>query len=485
MIPLDSIWPAAGENAERTRSALMDGRNRREVVAMGVALGWVAFALAGVAAAPHPGPQTEQITYTVRYVEAEGLGWRGAVFTRLKPVCRQAAATVWTVPQDATTRLLKQVTKNPAGTILQAPKVTAFSGAAASIHSRSNRKLVTQVAWKGDDQAPEAATEDVRVGWHTTMVGRKLDQGILVQIVLEDTQIRAVHQLNFPGSGEPKCSAAQTSTVVESPVVFKGTGKAAGTYAHTYQWNVKKSQVNEEKCNGQETCCQMEKDQDVHKVSVDVPEIGSQEVAGEWLIPHGEYLLVSFGAYTVADKDGKAIVKERLAIIGAEQAPLANAVPHANAVPTASPTPLPASIYNTAPIPAPPPIAKLPLPVPVVPSRSFPQGIHADGKPADLPKLPDDEADDTSSESSEPMPSPQTKKPPVQAKPKPTTDGGTAKAGYVLPRGPSLSFSSFLPTSATGMQFLMPIKPFTLKLPFNQKLQIEILGRVVADTETP
>jgi hypothetical protein len=448
---------------------------------MGVALGWVAFALAGVAAAPHPGPQTEPITYTVRYVEAEGLGWRGAVFTRLKPVSRQGAATVWTVPRDATTRLLEQVTKDPAGTILQAPKVTAISGAVASIHSRSNRKLVTQVAWNGDDRAPEAAAEDLRVGWHTTLVGRKLDQGILVQIVLEDTEIRAVHHLNLAGSSEPKCSAAQTSTVVESPVVFKGTGKAAGTSAYAYQWNVKKSEVHEEKCNGQETCCQVEKDQDVHKVSVDVPEIGSQEVAGEWLIPNGEYLLVSFGAYTVADKDGKAIVKERLAIIGAEQAPLANAVPHAN--PTVSPTRPTASIY-AAPIPAPPPIAKLPLPVPVVPSRSFPQGIHADGKPADLPKLPDDEADDTSSESSEPMPSPQTKKP-IQAKPKPTTDNGTAKAEYVPARVPSLSLSSFLPTSTTGMQFLLPIKPFTLKLPFNQKLQIEVLGRVVADTETP
>jgi hypothetical protein len=449
---------------------------------MGVALGWVAFALAGVAAAPHPGPRIEQITYTVRYVEAEGLGWREAVFTRLKPVSRQGAATVWTVPRDATTRLLEQITKNPAGTILQAPKVTAFSGAAASIHSRSNRKLVTQVAWNGDEPRPQAvAEENVRVGWHTTMMGRKLDQGILVQIVLEDTEIRAVHRLNLTGSNAPKCSAAQTSTVVESPVVFKGTGKAAGTSAHAYQWNAKKSDVNEETCNAQETCCQMEKDQDVHKVSVDVPEIGSQEVAGEWLIPNGEYLLVSFGAYTVADKDGKAIVKERLAIIGAEQAPSANAVPHANQ--TASPTPLPASIY-AAPIPAPAPIAKLPLPVPVVPSRSFPQGIHADGKPADLPKLPDDEADDTSSESSEPMPSPQTKKP-MQAKPKPTTDSGTNKAEYIPPKLPSLSFSSFFPSSTTGMQFLMPIKPFTFKLPFNQKLQIAILGKVVPDMDTP
>ena len=65
---------------------LMDGRKggRR----MGVALGWVAFALAGVAAAPHPGRQTDQITYTVRYVEAEGLGWRG----RSSPVSNRSPA---------------------------------------------------------------------------------------------------------------------------------------------------------------------------------------------------------------------------------------------------------------------------------------------------------------------------------------------------------------------------------------------------------
>jgi len=452
---------------------------------MGVALGWIAFALAGVAATPHPGHQPEQITYTVRYVQAEGLGWREAVFTRLKPVTRQGAATVWTVPRDATTQLLEQVTKSPAGTVLQAPKVTAFSGVAASIHSRSSRKLVTQAAWNGDDHAPQAmAAENVRVGWHTTMVGRKLDQGILVQIVLEDTELRAVHHLNIAGATESRRSAAQTSTDSKSPAVFKGVETAAGTF-YTSQWKAKKREVNEEKCDESETCCQMDKDQNIHKVSIDVPEIGSQEVAGEWLIPSGEFLLVSFGAYTVADEDGKAVVKERLAIIGAEEAPLANAVPPPS--PTASPVLVsPPATITVAPVPAPPPIVKMPLPVPVIPSRSFPQGVHADGKPADLPKLPDDETDDSSSsESSEPRPSPQTKKP-TQAKPKPTTDGGTAKAEYVPPKAPSLSFASFFPTTTpTGLQFLLPIKPFTLKLPFNQKLQVEIVGRVVADTDTP
>ena len=61
-------------------------------------------------------------------------------------------------------------------------------------------------------------------------------------------------------------------------------------------------------------------DDDVRKVVLDVPEIDTQEILGEWLIPRGEALLVSFGAHTVADKDGMAVVKERLAIIEADEA---------------------------------------------------------------------------------------------------------------------------------------------------------------------
>ena len=131
---------------------------------MGVALGWIAFALAGIAASPHPGRPADEITYTVRYVEAEGVGWREGVIGRLKPVARQGAATIWTLQSTRSGRVLDQVLKNPAGRMLQAPKVTAKRGSVASVHSRSNRTLVTQVAWNG---VGPAGTENVRVGWHT------------------------------------------------------------------------------------------------------------------------------------------------------------------------------------------------------------------------------------------------------------------------------------------------------------------------------
>ena len=68
---------------------------------MGVALGWLAFALTGVAAAPPSDRENVEITYTVRMVETEGLGSREGVLPRLKPVTRQGAATIWTLPKDA------------------------------------------------------------------------------------------------------------------------------------------------------------------------------------------------------------------------------------------------------------------------------------------------------------------------------------------------------------------------------------------------
>ena len=120
--------------------------------------------------------------------------------------------------------------------------------------------------------------------------------------------------------------------------------------------------------------------------------------------------------------------------------------------------------------------------MPAVPSRSIPQGVHSDGTKADLPPLPADEMEDNSddSESDEPRPSPQTKKPP---KAKPASDESTTKASFTKPRSTTVFLPSvFLPGASVGFQFLLPISPLSFRLPFNQRLEIEIFGRVVPDT---
>ena len=289
------------------------------------------------------------------------------------------------------------------------------------------------------------------------------------------------------------CESAAAAAACDSHV-FTGSGKATGLMAIAQA--ALKDGGFDACCSESQTCCQAAakeketKDAAVTTASFDVPEIDNREVLGEWLIPRGDALLVSFGAFTVADNDGKAIVKERLALIEAvdasSSAGLVAVVPKVEIPTLKTPIPPPAPLmpHLLPKIPEPPKIA---LPTPVMPSRSIPQGVHTDGTPADLPPLPSlsDEDTPSDSESAEPMPSPQTKTPKAP-KPKPTTDANTSKAELSLPKAATMFLPSlFMPSPSLGFQFLLPIKPLSLKLPFGQRVEIEVLGRIVPDQETP
>ncbi|MGC8644513.1 MAG: hypothetical protein ACP5XB_32010, partial [Isosphaeraceae bacterium] len=227
------------------------------------------------------------------------------------------------------------------------------------------------------------------------------------------------------------------------------------------------------------SCCSSEKPKRTAKparfAQVQIPEIGRAEIAGEWLIPHDEVLLVGFGPHTVADKDGKAVVRELLAMVTATEISMPKV--EADSEPLGLPRPLPKVARPTTTA----------LPSPALPSRSLPQGFHADGTPAALPPLPeDDKVAPSPDESAEPRPSPQkhkapSSKPPV-VKPATPSDSKTTKATFLLPG--SLFKQTAIPAiGIPNVQFMMPLKPFEIRLPFNQKLQLDLIGRVVADDQ--
>ena len=600
---------------------------------MGVALGLIAIALAGAAGEPKSGGENVQIQYTVRFLETEGMGWREAVFTRLTPVTRQGAATVWTAPGNVRQRLLQQALEGQGARLMQTPVIKGWTGAPVHFSIRDDRRLVTQVAWDGNDRPAGGMPETVRTGPVGTMAGRKIDQGVLVQLVLEDTEIRAIHRVPLGGSTEPKSSpetkkaayhAEECTTAPDrcrsaasgdasSPITgdtgwctdplgsilrflsdlndepqllaipVPGGPEPSGTISqvqidgdasipaetikakllcragqpidsrkintdletlrHT-RWfsdveasyapfpggknilyfTVQERHVdraaatlNEGSGAGRSTAstdCACEKDGviqahletaspasaccaspttaatgtkavEVSTVSIEVPEIASQEIAGEWLIPKDGILLVSFGPHTVAGKDGKAVIRERLAII--EAGGIAD-----GAVLRISPTPgTLSSPYPMAPgaparprtVPAPIGAGEPPGNFPALPSRSIPQGVHADGTPAELPTLPPDDTEDaSSSESAEPRPSPQTKKP--QPTPKPAADSQMKRTGFnATSMIPAMSAMFMASSPTVGLQFLMPIKAVSFRLPFNRRLEIEIFGRVVRNPE--
>jgi hypothetical protein len=503
---------------------------------MGIALGWLAVVLAGLAGAPQPKSAGPEITYQFRVVEMTGLEWRVAACGQLKPAARRGAVTVWTAPRDFWKSLPPGIAKEG----LMTPKVTAGAMAPAHITTRKNQTFVTRVAWKGEAGEPRSTTESVRTGIAATVAGRRLDQGVLVQLVIEDTDIRTVHTLNLnqPGRAshaalEAKSSAccadgaAQDSKCCTSSCLEAARAKVAASgggcdpacpapgHARTKDNETKRAawhpstepaccaddEANAGECHSAKAadagCRHPEKAKEraTRSAQVQIPEIGREEAAGEWLIPHDEVLVVSFGPHTVADKDGKAVVRERLALITTEEAAT-----------SAGPNPFvrrPAvGLAPTVPD-APRTAIAPPMSIPSIPSRSIPQGIHADGTPAELPPLPEDEkAEQPASDSSQPLPSPQIKKPrpPAgsdagpSAKPPATGDVKTSRAAFTkgqswlgaaslftVPKAGMNLTASFLPIPA--VQFMLPLKPLSLKLPFGQKLELELLGRVVPDAE--
>lgn len=522
---------------------------------MGVALGWMAVALAVVGGGPDTGRASAPIKYSVRYVETDGLQWREGVLTRLTPVTRQGSATIWTAPREVAFRL-QQAGKTAHGPkIFLTPGAIASAGVPVHIVTRNDRRLVTQASWNGEDGTIATQPETVRTGTVATMTGRKIDQGVLVRVVLDDTQLLSVHKVSMasrshqmPDHAATRAayhvtektdkSAASTARFVlgEIEIISSAHGKSAALSIHRESpgTSATKSdpvalavththtQAHADCCTTAASCSTCSVDAETKAVSVEVPEIGNQEVAGEWLIPNNGILLVSFGPHTVADSEGKAAIRERLAIIEAEEttevpgppasvrlvappAPSAVVGPenfHGTAGEVVVPLVPAPGVFAPAPLnPAasgivvPPPAAATPstaAPVPPLPSRSLPQGYHSDGKMADLPPLPADdddaEADADDDGSSEPRPTPQTKKPAstrkssARARHRSSIDPATKKAQFTFPGIPSLP-SLFESSPGVGLQFLMPIRPVSFKLPLNRRLEIEIYGRVVRDPQ--
>jgi hypothetical protein len=516
---------------------------------MCIALEWLAVMLVGFAGTQESKADGPEITYQFQVIEVQGLQWREAAGHGLKPVASRGGVTVWTAPRDFFKSLPEGTTKE----LMTTPRVTSFSQAPAHFTIRKSHPFVTQVAWRGEGAAPRQTTETVREGLTSTITGRSIDQGVLAQLVIEDTDIRSVHTLNVPAPATDSVSSTKTTQAacpadvvvitdihpisvdvngtttltaeevvidLDKPLSFKDVfdlckqypGGTAGceskcpsaAHAKTSDAETKQARLpadgektccaddaaNAAECHGSQaassaaekatSCCPAEKwlSSPTRSAQMQIPEIGHAEIAGEWLIPRDEVLLVGFGPHTVADKDGRAVVRERLALITAEEL----------AVPTASTCPetleLPRSLPRMA-------VSPPRLAIPAIPSRSLPQGVHADGTPAELPPLPADEKDEPSpGDSSEPRPSPQTKKPSPgaapaanpTAKPSASADNTTVKTAFELAKG--LFKPNTLPQfTFPNLQFMMPLKPFALKLPFNQKLELELIGRVVPDSE--
>ena len=403
---------------------------------MNAALSLFVMALLGADSSPNRG--TPPIQYRVKLLEMDGLKWRESIYTQLQPVARQGSCAIWTANQEVIKPLVDRASR-----VVMSPQVMADPDAVAAFSQRTTRKVASQLTRHADGPVDHAVAvayttdhEDLREGCQFTMSGRKLDQGMLVKMVVEETRIAAIHQVKLT-EFVPKKDKQDEQTIL-SP-------------------------------------------------KLDVPEVVKGTLEGEWLIPNGGVLVASLGAHTLDDGTGKAVVRERLMLIEASPVPVRTTVDLTQAIGRGFTFVAPA---RASTIPMPSHIPAMPGPVPAMPSRSLPMARTADGTPVPLPPLPESQVPPNSLPgTSEPCATPQTAPqpksesddtvtPPVKKNEETkSVDLESHRASYHLE--PSATDAP----GALARGFWSTIKPYLLRLPLGPGIDIEISATVKPSTK--
>ncbi len=125
-----------------------------------------ALAIAMGVAGPAWGAEPGTIEYRVRFLDVDGLTWRESLASQFHRVKTEGPATVWTAPKHVGESLAKASVK-----VLAAPACLV----------EENKKA--EIRWSATEAKGEAAQSRI------AMSGRRLDQGILTHIVVEDGSI--------------------------------------------------------------------------------------------------------------------------------------------------------------------------------------------------------------------------------------------------------------------------------------------------------
>jgi hypothetical protein len=345
-----------------------------------MAMGSGLLALAMVAADGPVCPPVEATTYHVRVLTLDGLDWRTSSYARLQPVARQGSSTIWTADRALAASLVDRAkASSPCHTIMAVGEAVMTKAEAVNYVAAMER-----VADGPINQSSAIAfmprPEQVEERFSIRVEGRKLDQGVLTRIAMEESHVDVIHgvpqseTLVPPAAKSSKTRTEQTTATLE--VIRASTSNIPEATSITS--------------------------------SVQIPEVTRASVAGEWLIPNDGVLLVSLGVKTAADDKGMAVVRERVAVV--------EACPATGIGPNGLITPAQAE-----------PFQHTKLGHPVVPGRSMPEAIDPQGNVVDLPPLPEAVAStDLDRIKPEPFqPSPQG---PIRSAP--STDPSLARTSY-------------------------------------------------------
>ena len=317
---------------------------------MGVVTGLLALAVCGadpVPASPVVEPGHE-ITCQVEMMTVDGLDWRSAAYSRMKPASRQGSATIWTA--DRSIKAALEASSN--GKSIKAPKVSLFNDSTGTINSDKVQKYISHCDRISDGPIngasqlafrPEIGT--IREGFSTQFAAHRFDQGVMAKVKISESHIGALHTFQLREEIKP------------TPTSLPASMSATELGRQIVQMVLSPKQLN-------------------WATTVQVPEVFTSNVEGEWFVTNDSILLISLGVNTVADAEGKAKVQERLAILDFARPCDESCTVQASLDPSCQIEPIAMTATDH-------------LTMPAVPDRSLPEAVDKDGQVFELPPLPE------------------------------------------------------------------------------------------------
>jgi len=252
------------------------------------------------------------ISFEIRDIIMPSLEWRGKMMARLEPIARREGVAVWAIDDQGMVDLLNNfVRDDELSNIVAAPRIQAKLGEAVLVSNETAHHYVahlerisdgppgegTQVAFK-----PEIGEihDGVRVN---LLESHFKDSALFAHVVVEENRLLDFHTVQY------------SESLKAAPGVDPDVAKAS------FFGRLRPGRAADGTKLG---------------ATLQVPEVASRRVEGEWMLPSNGALLIGLGPGARGDKGSKHVQAERLIAITARVQPPA-VTPEGEAAPVQTP----------------------------------------------------------------------------------------------------------------------------------------------------
>jgi hypothetical protein len=261
------------------------------------------------------------VSFEIREITVASPEWRGKLLASLQPVARQEGSAVWALDPAGINELRAHCQSDPRCRVTQAPAMTARIGEPVRMSSETAHNYVAHLQrvsdappGQGTQIAFQPEVDKVHSGVRVSVLSsEQKGQALYAKIVIEENRLLAFH------------TAEYTEGVKSKPPADPALARAS---LHNL------ARLNP--VHGPEPARV--------RATIQVPEVDSRRVEGQWLIPGDGALLISLGPCTRHDGMLKRQYEEKLIAITARPA---GATAHPQAPAAARPSP----VKETAPKP--------------------------------------------------------------------------------------------------------------------------------------